>query len=266
MSNIINPMPELESLLKQLRLSGMLETLALHNKQAIEGQLTYPEFLALILQDELLRRDRKKFDTRIKKGRFNPNKTIENFDFLFNPKINKAQILDIASCRFVQEKSCVLLMGPCGTGKSHIAQAIGNCATRLNIDVLFIDITELLTSLQTAKAMGCYEKRKNALAKIPLLIIDDFGLKPLRTPQDEDFHDLLIARHERASTLITSNLAYEEWIHSFPNKLLGVAVLDRLRDRGYGVVLEGKSYRTFKNVTPKSTKKTPLKVDKNAGE
>jgi DNA replication protein DnaC len=251
----INPMPELENLLKQLRLIGILETLAQSNKEAIQGKLTYPEFLALVLQDEMLRREQKKFDTRARKAGFNANKTMESFDFLFNPKINKAEIIDLASCQFVNEKVCALIVGRCGTGKSHLAQAIAQRATQIGIDSLFISFTQIMSDLQSARATGVYEKRKKALVKLPLLFIDDFGLKPLKPQQEEDFHDLMAERYENAATVITSNLDFEEWIQAFPNQLLGVATLDRIRHGAYKVVLDGKSYRSFK-IKKNNTKKT----------
>ena len=265
MTNFINPMPELESMAKQLRLSGIIESLAQRNKEAIAQQLTYPEFLAVLLQDEILRREQKKFNERIRRSGFSPNKTVENFDFLFNPHINKAKVLDMVSCQFIKEKVCVFIVGPCGTGKSHLAQAIAQNAAQLGIDSLFVTQTQLLGNLQAARATGAYEKYKRTLLKLPLLLIDDFGLKPLRHPQDEDFHDLISERYEKAATVITSNLAFNEWNQSFPNQLLGVATLDRLRHGAYTIVLEGNSYRSFKDGkdSDKKARKEGLKIMEN---
>lgn len=131
----INPMPELEPLLRSLRFSGMVEHLAQRNKEAIEHKMSFTEFLATLLQDEHQRRDMRKFAARFKKAKINANKTLEQFDFGFNPKINQQKIKDLANCRFVNEKVPVLIVGPCGTGKSHLAQAIAHCAVRLEIDV-----------------------------------------------------------------------------------------------------------------------------------
>jgi len=240
-----HPMPDIEPLLKSLRLSGMIESLAQRNKEAIDSKMSFTEFLATLLQDEILRRDMKKFDTRFKKARINGNKTLEQFDFGFNPKINQQKIKDIATCRFVHEKVSVLIVGPCGTGKSHLAQAIAHCAIRGEIDVLFYTQTQLFKHLQAARAVGDYDKKFQQLVKTPLLIIDDFGLKPFRTPQDEDFHDLVAERYEKASTIITSNLDFCEWGDAFPNKLLGAATIDRLAHGAYKITLEGNSYRSF---------------------
>lgn len=239
-----NPMPELAPYLKQLRLSGLLETLAQRNREAIENKLSYPEFLALLIQDEAARRDQKKYAHRLRKAGFKGDKTLEGFDFAFNPNIDPRPIQDLADGRFIEEKVAVLIAGPCGTGKSHIAQAIGHGAVRQGHDVLFTSQSQLLGNLHAARATDTYNRRFQALTRIPLLIIDDFGLKPLRPPHDEDFHDLVAERYERGATVLTSNLDFGEWGDAFPNQLLGAATLDRLRHGAYRVVLDGKSYRS----------------------
>jgi len=240
-----HPMPELEPLLKSLRLSGVSDSLAQRNKEAIDRKMSYTEFLATLLQDEIQRRDMKKFAQRFKKAKINVNKTIEQFDFGFNPNIDQQKVKDIATCRFISEKVPAFIVGPCGTGKSHLAQGIAHCAVRNGIDVLFYTQTQLFKLLQAARAAGEYDKKFKQLVNVPLLIIDDFGLKPLRSPQDEDFHDLVAERYEKASTMITSNLEFSEWGDAFPNKLLGVATIDRLGHGAYKVAFDGPSYRPF---------------------
>ena len=239
----INPLPELAPVLKQLRLSGIIDSLDQRNRQAIENKMTYPEFLALIIQDEAARRDQKKYSTRLRRAGFRGDKTLEGFDFDFNPGIDRALITELASCRFINEKVCVLVAGPCGTGKSHLAQAIGHCAVRQGVDVVFSTLTQLLAQINAARATGSFERKMQTLAKVPLLIIDDFGLKPLKLGQDEDLHDLLAERYECTSTIVTSNLDFTEWGEAFPNKLLGAATLDRLRHRAYQLTLNGRTYR-----------------------
>jgi DNA replication protein DnaC len=251
----MQPMPELTPLLKQLRLSGILESLAARNREAIEAKLAYPEFLALLIQDEVARREQKKFSLRVRRAGFRSQKTIEQFDFDFNPGVNRAFIQELATCRFIEEPANLLIAGPCGTGKSHLAQGLGHCAVRQGHEVLFTTQTQLLNGLQAARAMGTFERRFQALVRVPLLIIDDLGLTPLRAPQAEDLH-------ERAATLVTTNLDFSEWGDAFPNRLLGAATIDRLRHNAYRLVLDGKSYRSPKNC-PQGTKTTNEKRAKN---
>lgn len=239
----MNPVPELTPLLKKLRLSGILETLEQRNREAVERKLAYTDFLTLLIQDEVARRDQRKFDLRLRRAGFRSSKTIEAFDFDFNPKVPRELIQDLATCRFLDERVAVLIAGPCGTGKSHLAQALGHCAVRHGYDVLFLTQSQLLGNLHKARAMGTYGRRFQALARVDLLIIDDYGLKPLRPPQDEDLHDLIAERYERVSTLVTSNLDFSEWGEAFPNRLLGASTLDRLRDSAYRIILEGESHR-----------------------
>jgi len=240
----MNPMPELAPLLKQLRLSGILDSLETRNREAIANKLAYTDFLALLIHDEVARREQKKFNRRVRRAGFRSHKTLEQFDFDFNPLLNQALIQDLATGRFIDEKVAVLIAGPCGTGKSHIAQALGHAAVRTGHDVLFTTQSQRLGSLHAARAIHAFERRFQALTRVDLLIIDDFGLKPLRPPHDEDFHDLISERYEQTATIVTSNLDFSEWGDAFPNRLLGAATLDRLRHGAYRLVLEGDSCRS----------------------
>jgi len=238
-------LPELTPHLKQLRLSGILDSLEARNRQAIDGKLAYTEFLALLIGDEVARREQKKLTTRLRRAAFRAEKTLEAFDFDRLPTLNRALVHDLATGRYLQEKVAVLIVGPCGTGKSHLAQALGHCAARQGHDVLFTSQTQLLGSLNAARAVGSFERKLQQLARVDLLIVDDFGLKPIRPPHDEDLHELIAERYERAATIFTSNLDFDEWGDAFPaNRMLGAATLDRLRHGAYRLVLDGDSYRT----------------------
>src|SRR5438552_198811 len=239
----MNPMPQLEPMLKQLRLSGILDSLEARNRHAIESKLAYIDFLALLIQDEVARRDQRQFAQRLRKAQVLNDKTLERFDFAHSPAVNHALIADLATCRFVTEHAPVLIVGPTGTGKSHLAQALGHCALRQGFEVLFTTHNKLLGQLHAARATNAYERKLQQLVRIDLIIVDDYGLRPMRSPQDEDFHDLIAERYEHVSTLITSNLDFSEWSAAFPNKLLGAATLDRLRDGAYRIVLDGESHR-----------------------
>ena len=243
----MNPVPELAPQLKQLRLSGILDSLEARNRQAIDGKLAYTEFLAMLVSDEVARREQKKFSLRLRRAQFRTNKTLEQFDFERLPQLNRTLVHDLATGRYLQEKAPVLIVGPCGTGKSHLAQALGHCAVRQGVDVVFTTCAALTQSLNAARATGTYDRRLASLSRVPLLIIDDFGLKPLRPHADEDLHDLIAERYEQGATIVTSNLDFSEWDQAFPaNRLLASATLDRLRHNAYCMVLDGQSYRAPK--------------------
>ncbi len=249
----MTPIPELEPHLKQLRLSGILDSLDARNRQAIESKLAYTEFLAILMGDEVARREHNKFSTRIRRAQFRSSKTLEQFDFQRLPQLNRALVHDLATGRYLRECSPVLIVGPSGTGKSHLAQALGHCAVRQGVDVLFTSCSALTQSLHAARAINAYGRKLQALSRIALLIIDDFGLKPLRSPADEDLHELISERYERATTIVTSNLDFSEWDQAFPaNPLLASATLDRLRHNAYCLVLDGKSYREPRQMPTKT--------------
>ena len=240
----MNPIPELAPQLKQLRLSGILDSLDARNRQALDAKLAYTEFLSLLIQDEVARREQKKFQMRLRRATFRATKTLEQFDFERLPKLNRTLVHELATGRYLAERAPVLIVGPCGTGKSHLGQALGHCAIRQGVDVLFMTCAQLTASLNAARATGSYERKLTTLARVPLLIIDDFGLKPLRPPADEDLHDLIAERYEQAATVVTSNLDFAEWDQAFPaNRLLASATLDRLRHNAYCLVLDGDSFR-----------------------
>ncbi len=256
----MNPIPALTPHLKQLRLSGILDSLEARNRQAIEGKMAYTEFLALLIEDEVARREQKKYASRLRRAAFRTTKTLEGFDFDRLPQLNRSLVHDLATGRFLEERAPVLIVGPCGTGKSHLAQALGHCAVRQGADVLFTTCANLTASLNAARATGAYERKLASLARIPLLIIDDFGLKPMRPPADEDLHELIAERYETAATIVTSNLDLPEWDQAFPaNRLLASATLDRLRHNAYCLTLDGKSYRAPKTA-PSSPPSAPPKV------
>ena len=259
----MNALPELGPHLKQLRLSGILDSLDARNRQAIESKLAYTEFLALLITDEIARREQKKFALRLRRAAFRATKTLEQFDFERLPQLNRALVHELATGRYLGEHAPVLIVGPCGTGKSHLAQALGHCAVRQGVDVMFTTCASLTASLNAARAVNAYERRLATLARVPLLIIDDFGLKPLRPPADEDLHDLLAERYESASTIVTSNLDFSEWDQAFPaNRLLASATLDRLRHNAYCLVLDGASYRAPK-LAPAAAKSRVANTTKN---
>src|ERR1035441_8866736 len=157
----MNPIPELSPLLKQLRLSGILDSLEARNREAIDRKLAYTDFLSLLIHDEVARRDQKKLAMRLRRANFRNQKTLEGFNFDLLPNLNRAAVHDLATCRFIEEKVAVLIAGRAGTGKTHLAQALGHAAACQGYEVLFTTQTDLLNSLRTARATGNYADRKS---------------------------------------------------------------------------------------------------------
>ena len=245
--------------LKRLRMSGVLETLDVRNQQAIEGQWTYVEFLARLLEDEVERRAQKQLSLRIRRAAINTTKTLEGFDFAFNPSVNRQQVLDLATCSYIRQKRNVLICGPTGVGKTHLAQALTHEACRRGYSALFTNTYKMLQRINGGRADGTLERRVQAYLRPDLLVLDDFGLKPLIPPGPEDLYDIINERYERGSILLTSNRAPEEWPDLFGEPLLAAAGLDRLTHRAQAVVITGTSFRaqgTEKEVAIESSGET----------
>jgi len=229
--------------LKQLRLSGILETLEARHRQAVDGKWSYVEFLEHLLQDEVQRRGQRQLNLRLRRATLDTTKTMETFDFNFNPGLNRQQLLALAVGDYVHEKRNVIICGPTGVGKSHLAQALGQEACRRGFDVLFTNAYKMLQHLHGGRADDSLERRLKTYRRPDLLILDDFGLKPLQAPAPTDLYDIINERYEHGSILLTSNRPPAEWPGLFGDPLLAAAGIDRLCHRAEIIIIRGESFR-----------------------
>ena len=234
---------DLVPILKKLRLSGVLQTLDLRTKEAVDGSLSHTEFLFRLCSDEVERRESKQLELRMRRASFDGLKRLEDFQWSFNPQIPKAKIIDLATCHFVPRKENVMFTGPAGVGKSHIAQAIGERACRMGHSVLCTSAHRMLSELRAARADQTYDKKMLRLTSPDVLVIDDLGLRPLELDEPIDLYEIIRQRYEVGSMIITSNRALEEWYPLFLDDLMASAAMDRLLHHSHVVVMEGDSFR-----------------------
>jgi len=234
---------ELKPLLKRLRMSGVLEDLEATFQDAMERKWSHSQLLAHLFSREADRRDHKKYCYRLSRSKLDPRKTFEKFDFSFNRNVSEPVMRELARCEFMDKQQNILLVGPSGVGKTHLANAIGQEACRRGRSVLMDRASEMLKWLHAGEGDGSFTKRMEALMETELLVFDDFGLIPLPPNQQISLYEIICARYEKVSTIITSNRDFAEWMGVFENPLLGSAVMDRLVHKAIKLTIEGDSFR-----------------------
>jgi DNA replication protein DnaC len=233
--------------LRALKLGGMLHSLDARLAQARAGELGHLEFLQVLCDDELTRRETMAMQRRLRRAHFEQQTTLEEFDFAASPKLPAAQIRDLAALRWLHADEHVILHGPVGVGKSHIAQALGHLAIRHGADVRFAATSRILADLAGGHADNTWQRRLAELARPALLILDDFAMRELTATQADDLYELVAERtRTHHSLLLTSNRAPVDWYRLFPNPVVAESLLDRLINTSHQVFMNGPSYRPNK--------------------
>jgi DNA replication protein DnaC len=235
--------PSLLQTLKQLRLSGLADSLEVRLSEASGNRLDHAEFLELILQDELNVRLSRLVSRRVKSACFGELKSLDEFDFSFNPSIKRKQIHDMASCQFIRDKADVLLLGPPGVGKTFLVQAIGHQAIKAGFMVLYRSIFDLARDFLGDEDLRHQDRTLNKYLKPDLLIIDDMGMKQLPRRSGECLLEIIMRRHENRSTMMTSNRPLEDWAKLIGDVPAATAILDRFLQHATLINITGRSYR-----------------------
>lgn len=240
---------QLKTQLKTLKLAGMLDNLDLRLLEAQQNQLAFSEFLSIILSDEIETRNMRKLKRLLLQAGVGSDKTIETFDFSFNPSINAVYIRELATCRFIERGEGVFFIGPTGTGKTHLAKALCHQACRKHLSAAFYSFFHFFNELEKAELKNQVSQLTKKLINVDLLVIDDFGFKKINQNAAEYLYRIVDARYAVKSIILTSNRAVTDWANIFPDPLMANAVLDRIAHHSHQIIFKGESYR--KKLMPK---------------
>ena len=242
--------PELVRRLKRLRLGGLVPTLPDRAAHARQAKLSPVEFLELVLQDEIDRRNSHGLALRLAAAGFEEEATFEHLLWESPVSFDRPRVRELFTLHWIAEHANVILAGPVGVGKTFVACALGHSACRAGYRVRFVKVARLLQSLHQSRADNSLERELRSWLAPDLLILDDFGLRTLTAQQSSDLYDVLVERHRRASTIITSNRAVEEWVALFDDPILANSALDRFAHQAHQIVMEGPSLRAPRALNP----------------
>jgi len=238
--------------LRNLRLSGLLDSLEVRVEQAKIDNLSYSEFLETLVEDEINRRTDNKKKRMFKKAKLPFEKGLDEFDFLFQPSIKKREILELSTCSFVKDRENLIFIGQPGTGKTHLSVALGLKALSKGYSVLFTTVWQMINTLTQSRADLSYQQKLKIYLKPDLLILDELGYRSMAESTVEDFFEIISARYEKGSVIITSNRSFDQWGKVFLDKTLTTAILDRLVHHCHTIVIKGDSYRVKNRSNQKS--------------
>ena len=229
--------------LRNLKLSGVVKTVEVRNEQAIKEKLSYMEFLELLIEDELTNRKDNSYKKRFQKAHFPFTKTLEEYDFNFQPTLNRQEIYNLATCEFIRKKENVVFIGPPGTGKTHLSISIGIKALQQGYKVIFTTVSDMMSALFESKADNSYAQKLKYYLSSDLLILDELGFRKLNEHIVDQFYEIISQRYEKGSLIITSNKTFDEWGNIFWDSILASAILDRIVHHCHLVLIKGESYR-----------------------
>lgn len=235
--------PELTATLRRLKLGRLVDTLPERLALAKTNKLSHAEFLHVVLADEVTRRDFTSADRRARTAGLDPAMTLAHWDPTASVTYDRAVFDELCSLRFVDSANNAIVMGPVGVGKTFLATALGHIAVRRRTSVHFERADQLFKRLRVARLDNSIDAELRKLLRIDVLIIDDFALSALDSAGTADFYELVVERHRRASTIITSNRDPAEWLALMTDQMLAQSAVDRLKSAAYELVVDGQSYR-----------------------